>query len=86
MTFAKIFDTPHGQLLAFMDTENDEPVIVLKGEPYKGVIPSATISGWDDEEVGQQREFDAIDQAKAEGTAKSLRQAVASLMKNEEGE
>ena len=78
--FAKIFNTPHGQLLAFMDTENDEPVIVLKGAAFKGVVPSATLSGWKDEEAGQQREFDEIDQAKADDTAKALHSAIANLM------
>jgi hypothetical protein len=84
--FAKIFDTPHGQLLAFMDTEDDEPVIVVKGEAYKGVLASASLSGWKDEEVGQQREFDEIDQAKAEDTAKFLRSALVKLMGEEDAE
>jgi len=77
--FAKLFDTPHGQLLAFMDTEDDEPVVVLKGEPRNGVLPSVTLSGYSDEEVGQKREFEAIDQAKADSTAKSMHDAMASL-------
>ena len=78
--FAKLFVTPHGQLLAFMDMENDEPVIVLKGAEYKGVQPIAMLSGWADNEEGQRREFDAIDQEKAEQTASQLHGAVKILM------
>ena len=74
--FAKLFDTPDGQLLAFMDTEDDEPVVVLKGEPRHGVLPSMTLSGYPDDEEGQKREFEAIDQAKADETAKSLAAAL----------
>lgn len=82
MKFAKIFDTPSGQFLAFMDTVDDAPVIVFKGEAYKGVLPSVTIGGWndDDDEAEQQRQFEGIDQAKAEATAAQLRKAVANLM------
>jgi hypothetical protein len=65
--FAKLFDTPHGQLLAFLDqTEDYEPAIKLMGAEHAGVCPAMTLSGWDDAEEGQARAFAAIDQAAAE--------------------
>lgn len=78
MKFAKLFDTPHGQFLAFTDTEDDKPIVVLKGEERHGILPTAILSGYDDNGDGDEafrlrdEDFDSIDQAKAEATAAAL--------------
>lgn len=75
--FAKLFDTPDGQLLAFLDSTDDyEPAIKVIAAAVNGVVPSATLSGWTDGEQGQQRAFTLIDQAAAEHHAKALRNVV----------
>jgi hypothetical protein len=71
-TFAKLFDTPHGQLLVFMDMDNDEPILRVMGAPVRGVCPATSFSGWDDPDVGQRKAFDMTDQEHAEKLAAAL--------------
>ena len=45
--FAKLFDTPDGQLLAYMgQTDEYEPAVIVIAAEVNGVVPSATLSGW----------------------------------------
>jgi hypothetical protein len=68
--FAKLFDTPHGQMLYYLDdTDDEEPAIMVIGAYVRGVRPSAKLSGWPDEEAGQLRAFAEIEQAAADETA-----------------
>lgn len=76
--FAKLFDTPDGQLLAFMDeTDDGDPAMVFMAAPINGVSAKAILS-WPEVD-GQQRAFDMVDQAAAEEHARSLRDAVRNL-------
>lgn len=71
--FAKLFATPHGQLLVFLDeTEEGDPAITVKGAPVRGVNPTAKMSGWTDGEAGQLRNFSKIDQEHADMLAQQL--------------
>jgi len=72
-TFAKIFDTAHGQLLVFLDeTDDGEPAISVIGADVRGVRPKAKLSGWADGEEAQLRNFEKTDQAMAEDFAAQL--------------
>lgn len=74
MTFVKLFDTPRGQLLAFLDDGDTEHFnIAVIGASVRGVQARANL-GYDDEEA-RQRNFDKIDQARAADLAESLFQA-----------
>lgn len=77
--FAKLFDTPHGQLLVFMEDGDDEPVIRVIGAVYEGVQPSATLSGWPNDEEGQQAAFDSIGQEQANNLASDFRSMLEKL-------
>ena len=72
-TFAKLFNTPHGQLLYYLDeTEDGQPSITIIGAYVRGLRASAVLSGWPDGEEGQLRNFVTIDQEMAEQTAAHL--------------
>ena len=74
--FAKLFVTPHGQLLAFLDeTDEGDPAISVIAASVGDIRPQAKLSGWDDD-GGQARAFERIDQAAAEQFAADLRNAI----------
>lgn len=72
--FAKLFDTPHGQLLVtkdFNDEDSDAPYrIECRGEGSHAADPFVSF-GWDN---GAERdaEFDSTDQCKADTIAAEL--------------
>lgn len=70
--FAKLFETPHGQFLAFKqyDHDDDQPVIVNIGAPVRGVVPK--VKGGYDSEEDRDAAFDKLDQAMADNMAKAL--------------
>lgn len=78
--FAKLFDTPHGQLLAVRkyDAESDSDQIVVRGAAVDGVCPT-TLHSYESEEAAE-RQFATIDQAKAERTAARLNAMVKGLV------
>ena len=77
--FAKMFDTPHGQLLAYCDYDDADYQYVVRviGAGVDGVTPRANL-GYDSEE-DRQRGFDKIDQAGAEEMALRLHNLVAGM-------
>ncbi len=80
--FAKLFDTPDGQLLAFLDeTDDSEPAVTVIGARVEGVRPKVKMSGWPDGEAGQRLAFDKIDQALANKSAADLRAVAAGMAK-----
>jgi hypothetical protein len=70
--FAKVFATPHGQLLAYIDysDEDEEFRIRVIGAPVRGVTPAANLGYFTED--ARQTGFDRIDQQLADDTAKSL--------------
>jgi hypothetical protein len=68
--FAKLLETPHGQLLATLDYEDDEHRMVLRGESRNGIIPSYTFTFED--QTAQQAALEALDQASADNLARAL--------------
>jgi len=76
--FAKLFDTPHGQLLAYLDDDEEErPSIRVIGAYVRGVRPAANL-GYDDDDA-QRRGFEKFDQEMANGTAADFFRLVAGL-------
>lgn len=66
--FAKLFDTPHGQLLAYLDEDdNEQPCVRVIGAYVRGVRPAANL-GYEDEAAALEG-FNRIDQAGAEEMA-----------------
>jgi hypothetical protein len=70
--FAKLFATPHGQLLAYIDYEAEDEQYVIRtvGAAVRGVVPKANL-GYDSEEARQDA-FGKIDEAMADRTARTL--------------
>jgi hypothetical protein len=80
--FAKLFETPHGQLLAYLDeTDEGDPAITVIGADVNGVRPSAKMSGWPEGEDGQRAAFDKLTQQMAEEQAAAFHHMVAQLAK-----
>lgn len=76
--FAKLFDTPHGQLLAYLDEDDEgQPAITVIGADYRGVRPSAKLSGYSD--ATQAQVFNEFDQSSADKMAANLHLAAAKL-------
>lgn len=68
--FAKIFTTPHGQLLATCDHEDGAPVVTFRGADLPFVTPSVLYTF--DNEAARDAAFDGITQALADETAAEL--------------
>jgi hypothetical protein len=79
--FAKLFDTPHGQLLVTIDFDDDADcdVVTLRCASRHGVVPAMKMSGWDDD-TGAAKAFAAIEQEHAENHARSLAAMLDGLM------
>ena len=63
-SFAKLFDTAHGQLLVTRDYDPNEDsysVVVRNGEGIE-----FRMSGWEDDEDASRKALEATDQARAE--------------------
>lgn len=77
--FAKLFDTPHGQLLAYLDDDTDSKDfnIVVRGAAVNGVIPSAKLSY--DSEESRLSGFDKFSQDGAEHQAAAFNRLVSEL-------
>lgn len=82
--FAKLFATPHGQFLAYVDYDDEDEQYVIRtiGAPVRGVVPKANL-GYDDKD-SRARGFAKIDQAGADEMAKSLFAAADQFAPNEE--
>jgi hypothetical protein len=81
--FAKLFDTPHGQLLVTTDTDEEgDPCIHIRGEDVNGVQVVYAVSGWTDE-----TKADAVlagyTQEMADKAAASLHRTLANLTTEE---
>lgn len=85
--FAKLFDTPHGQLLVFLDeTDEGEPCLHVIGAYRGGARPAAKISGWEgDAEAKAEAALAATDQAQADQMAADFAAALAQFAPGEEG-
>ncbi len=72
--FAKVFETPHGQLLVTIDWDDDAEIDVInvRGASRHGVMPELKASGWEDAATGARITFDAFDQEAAERHAKGF--------------
>jgi hypothetical protein len=71
--FAKLFDTPNGQLLAFKTLgDDDDPIIRIIGEAVGGVVPSASL-GYEGDEDRRDAAFEKLNQSGAEQQAKGFR-------------
>lgn len=82
--FAKLFDTPHGQLLVYLcETDDGDPAIRAVGADLNDVRPQAVMSGWPDGEAEARRQFDKIDQAAAEEQAAMLRATITRYARGE---
>lgn len=73
--FARLFDTPDGQLLVTKEFDDDgypeEPYrLRLRGEGVKGIAASLSF-GWDTPKLRQEA-FDEFTQGQAEAVAKDL--------------
>ena len=70
--FAKLFDTPHGQLLAVVNYDADEDThgLVIRGESVGGVVPQE-IHHFENEAQAEEA-LRIFDQEQAEETAASL--------------
>ena len=69
--FAKLFYTPHGQLLVFKDeTDEGDPALCIIGADVRGVTPKARPS-WTTEDK-QRAAFEKYDQAIADEQAAAL--------------
>lgn len=89
MPFAKLFDTPDGQLLVtheYDDTDHGEAPYRLnfRGEQHKGVDPAISF-GWSTE-AERDEAFATTTQERAEHTARELAQTVANFMAKDDDE
>lgn len=76
--FAKLFDTPHGQLLFYKTTnEDDEPIIRVIGAAVGGVVPSAGLAY--DTEADRDAGFEKVNQEGAEPQAKAFHDMLAKM-------
>ena len=83
MPFAKLFDTPDGQLLVtheYDDTDHpDAPYrLTFRGEQHKGVDPAVSF-GWPTE-AERDEAFASTMQERADHTARELAQTVRNFM------
>ena len=79
--FAKLFDTPDGQLLVtkeFDDGEENPYRISMRSEDQHGVDPSIAF-GWATD-LERDEAFDSVDQARADKTAAELTATVRNFM------
>jgi hypothetical protein len=88
MPFAKLFDTPDGQLLVtheYDDTDYPEAPyrLAMRGEQHKGVDPALSF-GWPTE-AERDEAFTTTTQERAEHTARQLAATVRNFM-SEQGE
>ena len=82
--FAKLFDTPDGQLLYFKHLDEDElPVITVMGAALGGICPSVHL-GYDDEDH-RDRIFEEISQHDADMMAKDLTNTVCKMFPSSMG-
>ena len=76
--FAKLFDTPHGQLLVMvegMEDDNEGPTLNIRGEAFKDVVPSFKLGPFEDSDDGWRAVnslLASIDQETADHHAASL--------------
>lgn len=73
-TFAKLFNTPDGQILVTIDWDDDNEVGVvnIRAASRHGVVPAMKLGGWPDDVAGARKAFDAIGQADADRHARSF--------------
>jgi hypothetical protein len=78
-TFAKLFDTPSGQLLATRDEQEDDDTwpIRMRGAEVGGCTPASVLGFYTEAE--RDAAFDRICQADAEKSAAHLRSAVVAM-------
>lgn len=74
MPFAKLFDTPDGQILVTIDWDDDDEVDVvnIRAASRHGIVPAMKLGGWPDDEAGARKAFEAIGQDEAERQARSF--------------
>jgi hypothetical protein len=72
--FAKLFDTPHGQLLVTReyDAMEGKYEIVVRGAGNGTMTPEVRLGGWDDDEEASRDALAKTDQAMAERNAAEL--------------
>lgn len=81
--FAKLFNTPNGQLLVTHEFDEDEHPdapfrLLFRGEAYRGTDVSIAF-GWPDEQ-GRNNAFASVDQNRADSTAHELASTVRRFM------
>jgi hypothetical protein len=79
--FAKLFDTPNGQLLAFLKVGDEGKYdLVVMGEPMSDIHPQLSF-GYDSDEAAIQV-FNTMDQMKADQTASQMRSTAAMILRD----
>ncbi len=84
--FAKLFTTPHGQLLitrdGMSDEHDDQWVLTARGEDYRGV--QATMAFTYQSQEGMDQAFEGATQEQADNTAQQMRGMLEKLLGKEE--
>lgn len=80
--FAKLFDTPDGQILVTIDWDDDDEkdVVNIRAAARHGIVPAMKLGGWPEDEAGARNAFDAIGQAEADKQARSFAAMIDSLI------
>lgn len=81
--FAKLFDTPHGQLLVVKDgvDDDDQYPLSIRGEEFGGVIAAFNPAYQTSDACDAA--FERFDQAEADRQAEGLRKMLTSLLSEE---
>lgn len=76
--FAKLFDTPHGQLLLTKEFEDEEYQLTARGQDFGGASPAVSFTF--ETQEARDAAFDTATQEQADATAAQLDSTVRSLM------